>query len=63
DNKKVEVATGESNENYIIIKEGLKEGDEVYISIPKDTDGWPIVHLNSSEPSQETKDRNSKSNG
>jgi multidrug efflux pump subunit AcrA (membrane-fusion protein) len=63
DNKKVEVATGESNENYIIIKEGLKEGDEVYISIPKDTDGWPIVRLNSSEPSQETKDRNSKSNG
>ena len=63
DNKKVEISTGESNENYIIVKNGLKEGDAVYISIPKETDHWPVARLSKSESTDKPKDGRDKSNG
>lgn len=40
---KQQVKTGLTNENQIIIKEGLKQGDEVYLSPPEDATNW---HLN-----------------
>lgn len=40
---KQQVKTGLTNENQIIIKEGLKQGDEVYLSPPEDAANW---HLN-----------------
>lgn len=40
-----QVKTGLSNENQIIITEGLKEGDEVYLSPPEDAIKWKLLKL------------------
>lgn len=33
------VSLGDANENYILVKDGLGEGDEIFLSTPEDTDG------------------------
>ena len=43
--EKVEVALGKSNENEVVITEGLKEGESVYLSPPKSGDNEPVVLL------------------
>jgi len=42
---KKQIRTGLTNENQIIVKEGLKEGDEVYLSPPEDADKWKLIKL------------------
>ncbi len=37
------VVLGESNENEIVIEQGLSVGDKVFISIPEDSQKWKIV--------------------
>lgn len=41
--KKQIVVTGASNENFIIIEQGLKEGDEVYLSLPENRDKFKLA--------------------
>jgi hypothetical protein len=41
--KKQIVVTGASNENFIIIEQGLKEGDEIYLSLPENRDKFKLV--------------------
>ena len=36
---------GESNENSIIVEQGLAEGDEIYISVPEESEKWKIEGL------------------
>jgi hypothetical protein len=33
------VALGDANENFVLIKDGLKEGDEIFLSTPDETKG------------------------
>lgn len=40
-----QIRTGVSNENQIIVKEGLKEGDEVYLSPPENAINWKLSKL------------------
>lgn len=40
-----QVILGQSNENEIIVKEGLEEGDEVYIAAPSDAEDYRLVTL------------------
>jgi HlyD family secretion protein len=42
-NKKQVVVPGSSNENYIIIEQGLKESDEVYLSVPENLDKYKLA--------------------
>ncbi|MFP4022937.1 MAG: efflux RND transporter periplasmic adaptor subunit [Thiohalospira sp.] len=42
-NKKQVIVPGASNENYIIIEQGLKEGDEVYLSVPENLDKYKLA--------------------
>ena len=42
---KKQVIVGQSNENEIIVKEGLKAGDEVYIVPPADAEDYRLVPL------------------
>jgi multidrug efflux pump subunit AcrA (membrane-fusion protein) len=42
-NKKQVIVPGESNENYIIIQQGLEEGDEVYLSVPENSDKFKLA--------------------
>ncbi len=42
---KQQIRTGLTNENQIIIKEGLKEGDEVYMAPPEDAIDWKLLKL------------------
>ncbi len=42
---KQQIRTGASNENQIIITEGLKEGDEVYLSPPEKAINWKLQKL------------------
>jgi len=46
---KIEVKTGESNENNIIIEEGLEEGDEVLLTIPPSPEKWKLIRLDSQD--------------
>jgi HlyD family secretion protein len=39
------VVLGESNENFIIIEQGLEEGDVVYLSSPEDPEAFPYTGL------------------
>lgn len=39
---KQQIRTGSTNENQIIVKEGLKEGDQVYLSPPEDAIKWKL---------------------
>lgn len=41
-NKKQVIIPGETNENYIIIEQGLTEKDEVYLSVPKNTERFKL---------------------
>ena len=41
-NKKQIIITGETNENYIIIEQGLNEGDNIYISIPDNIEKFKL---------------------
>jgi len=36
------VVLGESNENSIIVEQGLTEGEEIYISVPEESEKWKI---------------------
>jgi cytochrome c-type biogenesis protein CcmH/NrfF len=40
-----QIKTGVSNENQIIVKEGLKQGDEVYLSPPENAINWKLSTL------------------
>jgi HlyD family secretion protein len=42
---KQQIRTGATNENQIIVKEGLKEGDEVYLSVPEKAVDWKLNEL------------------
>ena len=37
------VVTGEMNDNYRIVEQGLKEGDEIYLSTPENADKFKLV--------------------
>ncbi len=41
-NKKQVIVPGESNENYIIVEQGLKESDEVYLSVPTNPEKYKL---------------------
>ena len=43
---KQQVIPGKSNESSIIIKEGLKKGDKIYLVAPKDAEEWDFEFLN-----------------
>ncbi len=40
--KKQIIIPGESNENYIIIEQGVEEGDEVYLSVPENIEKFKL---------------------
>ena len=42
DHRKQQVLTGKSNDEDIVIKAGLKEGDEVYLYPPKGAETWKL---------------------
>jgi multidrug resistance efflux pump len=42
---KKEVELGKSNENYIIVKQGLNAGQEVYLNVPHNADEMELVPL------------------
>ncbi len=42
---KQEVITGESNSDEIIVEHGLKEGDGIYLTIPKKSDELPFIPI------------------
>jgi len=44
-NTRQQILTGKSNENEIIVIEGLKEGDEVLLSVPEDTEKYKLKTL------------------
>ncbi|PLW98974.1 MAG: RND transporter [Marinilabiliales bacterium] len=44
-NTRQQILTGKSNENEIIVLEGLKEGDEVLLSVPEDTEKYKLKTL------------------
>jgi multidrug efflux pump subunit AcrA (membrane-fusion protein) len=44
-NRKQIIVPGLSNENHIIIEQGLKEGDEVYLSVPDEEEKWKYAGL------------------
>lgn len=37
------VEKGEENENFVVIRQGLNEGDRVLLTIPADNNSWPLV--------------------
>jgi len=49
--KKQEVILGKANENEIIIEEGLKEGDRVYLSVPNKSEKKEIERLSKASAS------------
>lgn len=42
---KQQIKTGLTNENQIIVQQGLKEDDEIYLSPPEDADEWKLNKL------------------
>lgn len=44
-----EILTGQTNENEIVIIEGLEEGDEVFLNIPEDPERFTWQYLESKE--------------
>lgn len=42
---KQQIKTGLTNENQIIVQQGLKEDDEIYLSPPEDADEWKLIKL------------------
>ena len=53
--KRQQVILAESNENEIVVKEGLEEGDEVLLSKPENPEKYPIVFLKSIAESSTSK--------
>jgi multidrug efflux pump subunit AcrA (membrane-fusion protein) len=45
DGRRQEVRLGESNENEIILKEGLAENEKIYLSKPADGESWTLEKL------------------
>lgn len=45
DKQRQVVVLGESNDNFIIIEQGLKKGDVVYLSSPEDPESFPFTGL------------------
>ncbi len=43
--KKVQIIPGKSNENDIVILEGLKKGDNIYLKAPSSADNWSYTLL------------------
>ena len=43
--KKQIVVLGESNENYIIVEQGLQRGDKLYLSLPEEPDNFAYTGL------------------
>ena len=43
--KKVQIMPGKSNENDIVILEGLKKGDNIYLKAPSSADNWSYILL------------------
>lgn len=43
--RKKEIQVGRSNENYIIIKKGLNEGEEVYLNVPENSGKMKLVPI------------------
>lgn len=43
--KRRQVLIGETNENEIVIKKGLKEGEQVYLTLPTGAEKWPIEKI------------------
>lgn len=41
-NRKQVVMTGHQNENYIIVEKGLNENDEIYLSVPENTERFAL---------------------
>ena len=37
------VALGDANENFVLVKEGLTEGDEICLNIPEDEEKWDLT--------------------
>ena len=44
---KQEIELGESNDNFVIIEKGLKEGDEILLNAPDNSDELEIKNINS----------------
>lgn len=42
---KKEIVTGETNEDFAVVKEGLTEEDQVFLSKPADHDRLPVIRL------------------
>ena len=49
-----QVKLGQTNENEVVVLEGLREAQEVYLSVPKDGDRQELVLLPKSKPKQAT---------
>ncbi len=43
--KRRQVLIGETNENEIVIRKGLKEGEQVYLTLPTGAEKWPIEKI------------------
>ena len=40
-----EIKTGQTNENFVVIENGLEEGEEVFLSVPKNSEKSTLVKL------------------
>jgi multidrug resistance efflux pump len=49
DNEIKQVELGVANENHIIVEKGLKEGEEVYLTVPENKDNFKFVSLESKQ--------------
>ena len=43
--KRIEVKAGKSNQDHIIIEEGLETGQEVYLEVPEGAKDWSLIEL------------------
>lgn len=55
DGRRQEVRLGESNENEIIVKEGINENDKIYLSKPADGESWTLDKLPPAPKTEATK--------
>jgi HlyD family secretion protein len=54
------VVLGESNENHIIVEEGLKKGERLYLSLPGDPDAFPFTGLELIDVIKQKKEKEQK---
>ncbi len=45
-----EIGTGETNENFAVVNEGLREGEKVYLSAPPNPDTYTLVRIRHKQP-------------